>query len=149
MNLLEKIEAGMKESLKSGDKDRSGTLKMLKSDMMYEKAKTGKDITEEQMDEVIKRAAKRRKESIREYEAAGRQDLADKEAVELKIIEEFMPQQMSPEEISAVIDKILGGAGEVTQKDFGKLMGTASKELKGKADGALIKEILQKKLGGK
>jgi len=149
MNLLERIEAGMKESLKSGDKDRSGTLKMLKSDMMYEKAKTGQDISEEQMQEAVMRAAKKRKESIREYEAAGRKDLADKEAIELKIIEEFMPKQMGYEEIENAVDKILSTAGEVSQKDFGRLMGMASKELKGKADGSIIKEIMQKKLEGK
>jgi len=149
VNLLEKIEAGMKESLKSGDKERSGTLKTLKSDMMYEKAKTGQDISDVQMEEVIMRAAKKRKESIREYEAAGRQDLADREAAELKIIEEFMPKQMSREEIESAVDKILSSAEEVSQKAFGKLMGAASKELKGKADGAVIKEILQKKLEGK
>jgi len=149
MNLLEKIEIGMKEALKSGDKDRSGTLKMLKSDMMYEKAKTGQDITEEQMQEVVMRGAKRRKESIREYTAAGRDDLAAQEAVELKIIEEFLPEQMSNDDVEKVVDKILNSAGEVSQKDFGKLMGMAAKELKGKADGAIIKEILQKKLEGK
>ena len=149
MNLLERIEAGMKESMKSGDKDRSNTLRMLKSDMMYEKAKTGQDISEEQMQEAVMRAAKKRKESIKEYEAAGRKDLADKEAIELKIIEEFMPAQMSREEIEKAVDKILCSAGEVSQKDFGKLMGTASKELKGKADGAVIREILQKKIDGK
>ena len=149
MNLLERIEAGMKESLKSGDKDRSGTLKMLKSDMMYEKAKTGQDLTEEQMLDSVSRGAKKRKESIREYEAGGRLDLAEKEAIELKIIEEFLPVQMSIEEIEKTVDKILSSAGEISQKDFGKLMGMASKELKGKADGAIIKEILQKKLDGK
>lgn len=149
MNLLERIEAGMKESLKSGDKDRSETLKMLKSDMMYEKGKTGQDLTDEQMQEAVMRGAKKRKESIREYEAAGRQDLADKEAIELKIIEEFLPAQMSHDEIEKAVDKILSAAGEVSQKDFGRIMGMASKELKGKADGAIIKEIVQKKLEGK
>lgn len=149
MSLLQKIEADMKESLKSGNKERSGTLKMLKSDMMYEKAKTGQDITDEQALDVIKRAAKRRKESIREFDAAGRNDLSAVEAGELKIIEEYLPEQLGPEEIAKVLDKILSEAGEVTQKDFGRIMGFASKELKGKADGAVIKDILQGKLGGK
>lgn len=149
MSLLQRIEADMKEALKSGDKERSGTLKMLKSDMMYEKAKTGKDISEDQALEVINRAAKRRKESIREYEAAGRKDLADIEAFELKIIEEYLPEQMSLEEIEKAVDKILAGAGEVTQKDFGRLMGMAARELKGRADGAVIREVLQRKLDGK
>jgi uncharacterized protein YqeY len=149
MNLLERIESGMKEALKSGDKDRSGTLKMLKSDMMYEKGKTGQDLTDEQMQESVMRQAKKRKESIREYDAAGRNDLSDQEAVELKIIEEFLPAQMSHEEIEKAVDKILNSAGEVSQKDFGKIMGMASRELKGKADGAIIKEIVQKRLEGK
>ena len=65
MNLLERIEAGMKESLKSGDKDRLETLKMLKSDMMYEKGKTGQDLTDEQMQESVMRASKKRKESMK------------------------------------------------------------------------------------
>lgn len=149
MSLLQKIETDMKESLKSGDKVRSGTLKMLKSDMMYEKAKTGQDITDDQALDVIKRAAKRRKESIREFEAAGRNDLVEVEAGELKIIEEYLPEQLGADEIEKVVDRILSGAGEVTQKDFGRIMGMAAKELKGKADGALIKEILQKKMDGK
>lgn len=149
MSILQKIETEMKEALKSGNKERSGTLKMLKSDMMYEKAKTGQDLTDEQALEVIKRAAKRRKESIREFEAAGRNDLVEVEAGELKIIEEYLPEQLGAEEIGKVVDRILAGAGEVTQKDFGRIMGMAAKELKGKADGALIKEILQGRMGGK
>lgn len=149
MNLLEKIESGMKESMKSGDKLRSDTLKMLKSDMMYEKAKTGQDISDAQMDEVVKRAAKRRKESIKEYEAAGRKDLADKEAAELKIIEEFMPEQMSGDQILAVVERIISEAGTVAEKEMGKVMGLVMKELKGKADGNIVRQIMQQKLGGK
>ena len=149
MSLLQEIENGMKEALKSGDRERSGTLKMLKSDMMYEKAKTGQDITDEQALDVIKRAAKRRKESIREFEAAGRKDLVAVEAGELKIIEEFLPEQAGPEEIGKVVDRILADAGEVTRKDFGRIMGMAVKELKGQADGSLIKEIVQESLDGK
>ena len=149
MSILQKIEADMKESLKSGDKVRSGTLKMLKSDMMYEKAKTGQDITDEQALEVITRAAKRRKESIREFGAAGRKDLVDVESGELKIIEEYLPEQLGAEDIEKVVDRILAGAGEVSQKDFGRIMGIAAKELKGKADGAVIREILQMKMDRK
>jgi len=147
MNLAQKIDEEMRNAMKAGDRERAGTLKMLKSDITYEKAKTGEEPGDEQVLDVIKRAAKRRKEAIKEYEAAGRSDLAAAEAAELKIIEEYLPEQMSEEQIGAALDKILSEAGEVSQKMFGKLMGIASKELKGKADGAVIKEILQKKLG--
>lgn len=149
MNLSQKIDEDMRNAMKSGDKDRSGTLKMLKSDITYEKAKTGEEPTDGQVLDVINRAAKRRKEAIKEYEAAGRTDLAAAEASELKIIEEYLPEQMSEEQISAALDKILAEAGEVSQKMFGRLMGIASKELKGKADGAAIKDMLQKKLEGR
>lgn len=149
MNLLQKIETGMKESMKSGDRLRSDTLKMLKSDMMYEKAKTGQDISEAQMDEVVKRAAKRRRESIKEYEAAGRKDLAGKEAAELRIIEEFMPAQMSEDQILAVVERIISETGASSEKDTGRVMGLVMKELKGKADGNVVRQIMQKKLGGK
>ncbi|HOK92113.1 MAG TPA: GatB/YqeY domain-containing protein [Spirochaetota bacterium] len=149
MTLAAKIEEDMRNAMKSGDSERAGTLKMLKSDLMYEKAKTGIELNDDQILDVIKRAAKKRKEAIKEYENAGRNDLADKEKIELKIIEEYLPEQMSEEEISKVLDRIIAEAGEVSQKMFGKLMGIASKELKGKADGNIIKEILQKKLEGK
>jgi len=147
MSLSQKIDEDMRNAMKTGDKERTGTLKMLKSDITYEKAKTGEDPTDEQVLDVINRAAKKRKEAVKEYEAAGRSDLAAAEAAELKIIEEYLPEQMSEDQISAALDKILAEAGEVNQKMFGKLMGMASKELKGKADGAVIKDILQKKLG--
>ena len=149
MSLSQIIDEDMRNAMKSGDKERAGTLKMLKSDITYEKAKTGEEPTDEQVLDVIKRAAKKRKEAAKEYEAAGRADLAATEAAEFKIIEEYLLEQMTEEQISAALDKILAEAGEVNQKMFGKLMGLASKELKGKADGAVIKEILQKKLEGR
>jgi uncharacterized protein YqeY len=149
MSLSQKIDEDMRNAMKSGDKERAGTLKMLKSDITYEKAKTGEEPTDEQVLDVIKRTAKKRKEAAKEYEAAGRADLAATEAAELKIIEEYLPEQMTEEQISAALDKILAEAGEVNQKMFGKLMGLASKELKGKADGTVIKDILQKKLEGR
>ena len=149
MSLSQKIDEDMRNAMKTGDKVRSGTLKMLKSDITYEKARTGEEPDDEQVLDVIKRAAKKRKEAVKEYEAAGRADLAAVEAAELKIIEEYLPEQMTEEQISAALDKILAEAGEVNQKMFGRLMGIASKELKGKADGAIIKDILQKKLEGR
>lgn len=149
MSLSQKIDEDMRNAMKTGDKVRSGTLKMLKSDITYEKARTGEEPDDEQVLDVIKRAAKKRKEAVKEYEAAGRADLASVEAAELKIIEEYLPEQMTEEQISAALDKILAEAGEVNQKMFGRLMGIASKELKGKADGAIIKDILQKKLEGR
>ncbi|HOO73643.1 MAG TPA: GatB/YqeY domain-containing protein [Spirochaetota bacterium] len=146
MNLLKKIESDLKDAIKSSDTVRSGTLKMLKSDIMYEKAKKGGDLDDEKILEVIARAAKKRRESIEEFTKAGRKDLADTESSELVIVESYLPEQLSRDEVEKIIDAKLAELGEVTQKDFGKVMGPLMKELKGKTDGAVVKEILTQKL---
>lgn len=149
MNLIEKIEAELKTAMKNGDTLRAETLKMLKSDLTYEKAKTGKDLGEHQILEVLSRAAKRRREAISEFKKGNRPDLAEKEAKELAIVEEFLPAQMSEEEIAAAIEAKLAAMGSYTQKDAGRIMGELMKELKGKADGTVVKNLLTKRLGGK
>ncbi len=146
MSILEKIETDFREALKGRDTLKAETLKMLKTDLMYEKARTGEDLDEEKMIEVISRAAKKRKEASNEYRKGNREDLAKNEEDELAIIETYLPEQLSEKEIEGVLDGILGEMGEVTQKDFGRVMGTAMKELKGKADGVLVKKILTAKI---
>ncbi|MBN2158658.1 MAG: GatB/YqeY domain-containing protein [Spirochaetes bacterium] len=149
MNLLEKIDADMKSAIKSGDSVRAGTLKMLKSDLAYEKGKTDKDFTDAQALEVVTRAAKRRRESIKEFQKGNRQDLVERETAELAIVEEYLPAQMSEDEIDRFISDKLTALGEVTQKDLGRVMGEIMKELKGKADGGIVKAILSKKMENK
>jgi uncharacterized protein YqeY len=83
---------------------------------------------------------------MEEYRRAGRDDLADKEAAELAIIQEFLPEMLSEAEVEKIIDQTIAAMGGVTKKDFGKVMGAAMKELKGRADGAVVKDILNRKL---
>jgi uncharacterized protein YqeY len=146
MNLLEKIESDLKSAMKAGATMRAETLKMLKADMMYEKAKTGQDISEEVMLELVGRSAKRRRESIKEFQKGNRQDLVDAETAELAVVEEYLPRQMSEEEIEKHVADKLAAAGEISQKEFGRFMGEIMKELKGKADGGIVKAILSKKI---
>jgi uncharacterized protein len=146
MNMLEKIEANLKNSIKTGDGVRAQTLKMLKSDLSYESKKTGKELTDEQMLEVVSRSAKRRRDSIKEFQKGGRQDLVDDETRELAIVEEYLPKQLSEEEIEKHITDKLAALGEISQKDMGRVMGEIMKELKGKADGSVVKTILSKKI---
>ncbi|HOT47212.1 MAG TPA: GatB/YqeY domain-containing protein [Spirochaetota bacterium] len=146
MNLLEKIDTDLKTAMKSGDSIRTETLKMLKSDFAYEKGKTGKDLTDEQLIEVVSRSAKRRRESIKEFQKGNRQDLVDNETRQLAVVEEYLPKQMTEEEIDKYISNKVAALGTVTQKEIGKLMGELMKELKGKADGGAVKAILSKKI---
>lgn len=146
MTILATIESDLKDAIKSKNELLSSTLRMLKSDIMYEKTKGAEDLTDEKIIEVLTRSAKRRKEAITEYEKAGRNDLADKEKKELEIIMKYLPQQMSESEIVSYIDKIIASMGTVTKNDMGKVMGQVMKDLKGKADGQRVKQIVQNKL---
>jgi uncharacterized protein YqeY len=149
MSLLEKIENDIKTALKSGDELTKNTLRMVKTDIMTEKAKTGKDLNDEQTLEVIGRAAKKRKEAMAEFEKAAREDLASKERSELAIIEQYLPKQLSEDEISKVIDERLAANPSVTQKEMGRFMGEIMKDLKGRADGTIVRKILTSRLEGK
>ena len=118
MELLKKIENDMKDALKSDNKIVSSTLRMLKSDIMYEKTKGSKDLTDEKVLEIVTRAAKKRKESINEYEKASRNDLAEKEKQELEVIKKYLPEQLSEEDISKYIDEKLEELGDVSKSNF-------------------------------
>lgn len=146
MGLLQTIENDLHESMKKKDEEIVKTLRMLKSDIMYEKTKGTADLAEDKVLEVVARACKKRKEAIQEFEKAGRNDLAAVEKTELAIIERYLPQQMGEEEIQAVIDSKIAEFGEVTSKDFGRVMGALMKDLKGRVDGALLKSLLTRKI---
>lgn len=149
MKLLEKIEADLKNAIKTSDTVRAETLKMLKSDIAYEKGKTSKELTDEQLLEVVSRSAKRRRDSIKEFQKGNRQDLVDNETKELSIVEEYLPKQMSESEIEQHIVSKLASIGEVSSQNMGRIMGEIMKELKGKADGGVVKSILSKKIENK
>ena len=149
MSILETIEQEMRTALKEGNEVKKTTLRMVKADLLTEKAKTGKDLTDDQSLEVIARCAKKRKEAIEEFSKAGREDLASREREELTFIEHYLPKQLSEAEITAAIDAKLAALGEVTQKGMGKVMGEIMKDLKGRADGTVVRKILSAKLEGK
>ena len=108
MTLLETIETDMRAALREGNEVKKDTLRMVKAELMNEKAKTGKDLAPEVMQDVVARCAKKRKESIVEFRKAGRDDLADKEAAELVFIEGYLPKQMTEEEVAAHIKALAG-----------------------------------------
>ncbi len=97
--------------------------------------------------QVLITSAKMRKESIEEFDKAGRKDLADKERAELEIIQEYLPKQISREEVVKVVSDLAAQLDSKTQADFGKLMGAAMKELRGKVDGKIVQEVVKEKLG--
>ncbi len=146
MSLLQRIESDLHDAIKSKDDIVLRTLRMLKSDIMYEKTKGEGDLPEEKVLEIVTRASKKRKEAIVEFDKAGRDDLSEREKEELLVIEKYLPEQLGEEDASAIIDRIIRDMGEVSKKDFGKVMGPVMKELKGKIDGGIVKRLLTEKL---
>jgi uncharacterized protein len=149
MDFREKINEDLKASMKSGDKTRLETIRSIRALILeFEKSGSGKEFTEEEGLRILTAAAKKRKESIEQFRNANRNDLADKEETELKIIEEYLPKQLTPEEILEEVKKIALEVGAKAKEDFPKVMPVASKALKGKADGKVIREIVEKLLSG-
>lgn len=147
MHFNEKINDDMKNAMKSGDKVRLETLRMLRAQILeFEKSGSGREMNDDDTLKILLSAVKKRKESIDLYEKAGRSELAEKEKKEIEIISEYLPKQMSAEEASKIIDTIIKETGATSSKDFAKVMPLVMKELKGKMDGKSINEIVKQKL---
>ncbi len=149
MNLREKINQELKDAMRSGDKLRLETIRSIRALILeFEKSGSGKELNDEESIKILTGAAKKRKEAAEQYRAANRSDLAEKEDSELKIIEKFLPPQLTKEEILDEVKKIASEIDAKTKDDFSKLMPAASKALKGKADGKVVRDIVEKLLSG-
>ena len=142
MSLKQNIESEIKSAMIAKDKTRLSALRAIKSLILLEETKSGAkaEITEEDELKILTKAAKQRKDSAEIYEQQGRADLLEVEMAELAIIQEFLPKALTEEEITAAIQAIIVQTGASSPKDMGRVMGVASKELAGKADGKMIAE---------
>jgi uncharacterized protein YqeY len=148
MNLIERINQDLKTAMKSGDKLRTETIRSIRALILeFQKSGTGKELNEEEEVKLLMGAAKRRKDSIEQYRNGHREDLAVKEEKELEILQEYLPKQMNEEEIRTEVEKIAKQVGAVTKEDFPKLMPAVMKELKGKADGKIVRSAVENYLG--
>ncbi len=148
MNLRDKINEDLKFAMKAGDKLRLETVRSIRALILeFEKSGTGKELNNEEEIKLLSSAAKKRKDSIEQYTNAGRKDLADKEEKELNIIQEYLPRQLSEDEILLEVKNIALEIGANSKEDFPKLMPQAMKMLKGKADGKTVKLVVEKFLG--
>ncbi len=150
MTLKEQIGADIKSAMKAKDKIRLETVRSIKKVIIEKEVELrGKGIdslTPEDEIKLLVQQAKQRRDSIDQYLKAGRDDLADQEKSELAIIQTYLPEQISAEELDKIVTDIIAKVGATTAKDFGKVMGSAMKELKGKADGKQIQELVKAKL---
>lgn len=149
MNLKDKINEDLKSALKEKNKIKLETIRSIRA-LILEHEKSGKDTSLTADDEIriLSGAAKKRKESIDQFEAAGRIELAEKEKAELAIINTYLPKPLTKEEILDEVKKIAKEVGADSKQDFPKVMPKAVQALKGKADGKVIKEIVEQVLSG-
>jgi len=149
MTLKEKITSDLKEAMKAGDALRRDTLRLVDSAIKnseIEKKKREEGLSDEEVLEVLGRAVKQRQDSVRQFEAGGRPDLAESEKAELEIIMPYLPAQLSQAEIEVVVAEILATSENPTLADLGKIMGQVMARLKGKADGNVVREIVKSQL---
>ncbi len=150
MNLEQQIMAEMKEAMKAKNEATLRGLRAIKAEII--KAKTepgaGGEIDEATEQKFLQKMMKQRRDSLEIFEKQGRTDLAAKEKEEMAVIEKFLPKQLSEAEIKDAVSKIITATGAASAADMGKVMGVASKELAGKADGKTISGIVKELLAG-
>lgn len=144
MNLETTINDELKNAIKQSDKLRMETLRSLRATIIeFNKSGIGREMNDDDELKILQSAAKKRRDAIELYEKAGRTELSDKEKAELVIITEFLPKQLSEEDVKTIITKVISETGATGFKDMGKVMGATMKELKGKADGNLVQTLVK------
>ena len=147
MSLELTINEAIKNAMREKDKVALDSLRAVKSQILLLKTEAkGADVSAEQEIAILQRMMKQRKDSYEQFVAQNRNDLAEVELAQMKVIEQFLPAQLSPEELETEIKKIITEVGAESLKDLGKVMGTASKTLAGKSDGKSISEMVKKLL---
>ena len=148
MSLQKEIMNKMKAAMKSKDALALQALRAVKSAFLLAKTETGagEDLSEEQEMKIIQKQVKQRKDSAAIFIEQGRQDLADPELAEIAVLEQFLPEALTEEEIEGVVINTIGELGASGMKDMGKVMGIVSKELSGQADGKVISVLVKKHL---
>jgi uncharacterized protein YqeY len=144
---MDKMKADMKAAMKSKEKEKLGTIRMLLSSLKNAEIDAGGELSEDDIIGVLSTEAKKRREAAQAYRDGDRDELADKEEAELAVVEEYLPKQLSDDEIAELVDEVIAQTGASTKADMGKVMGPMMGKVKGRADGSKVKDIVLSKLG--
>mgnify|MGYP001486924686 CR=1 FL=1 len=148
MSLLERLNQDMKEAMKNKDKLRLNVIRMIKASLQNEALKLGKDkLTEDEELTILNREVKQRKDSLQEFENAGRTDLVEQVKQELVYVQEYLPEQLSQEELQQLVKEVISEVGATSKADIGKVMALIMPKVKGRADGALVNKLVRTELG--
>jgi uncharacterized protein len=145
--IADRLSAQIKDAIKAGDRVRLQTLRLLATSVRNREVELRRDLTEEDLVEVATREVKRRKEAAEAYERGGRADRAEQERAEQSVLEEFLPEQASEDEVRAAIEEALTATGASGPGDLGKVMGQVMGKLKGRVDGGEVNRLARERLG--
>jgi len=146
MALKDRIEADLKAAMKDKDAPRLSVVRMLKSAIKYREIEVMKALDDAAVEAVVASEIKRRRDSVEQYRAGSREDLASKEEAEIAVLQGYLPQQLSAEEVAAKVDAAIAKAGAKGPKDMGAVMKLLMPEVQGRADGKVVSELVKQKL---
>ena len=144
--MLDQLQEELKIAMKAGEKAKMMGLRNIIGKIKAAQIDKGETLTDEESSKILKTAAKQLKESIDQYQKGGRDDLAEKEAFELTLLEKYLPEQLSEEQIRQIVKNIVKNTGSGSMQDMGKVMGATMQELAGSADGIIVQKIVQEEL---
>ncbi|CAH1204322.1 MULTISPECIES: GatB/YqeY domain-containing protein [Paenibacillus] len=147
MSLSDRLNEDMKQAMKSQDKFKLSVIRMVRSTIKNSEIDLKRPLDDNEVLDVLTREIKQRKDSLQEFSKAGRDDLADNLKAELVILAEYMPQQLSEEEVKAIVQQTIQQIGASSKADMGKVMTALMPQVKGRADGKLINQLVQQLLG--
>jgi len=147
VSLTEELTTDLKDAMKARDKLKVSTIRMLMADLKNDSIAKKGELTEAEELTVLARQAKRRQESIEAFRGAGRDELADKEAAELRIIELYLPKQLGADEVEEMAREVIAAVGATSKKDMGQVMGQLMPRLKGRFPGKEVRPIVERLLG--
>ncbi len=149
MGLKEQLDQDMKAAMRERAQLKLDTIRMLKSAIKYREIELMKPLDDGGIQAVIATEVKRRRDSVEQYKAGNRQDLADKEDAEIVILQAYQPQQLTPDEVRAKVDAAVKAVGAQGPKDMGAVMKALLPEVQGRADGKVVSELVKARLSGK
>ncbi len=146
-SLKQRITDDMKSAMRAGDKDRLGTIRLMLAAIKQVEVDTRKELDDTAVLAILDKMVKQRRESIAQYEKAGRDELAAREQAEIEIIQTYLPEQLSEAEIDSLIDAAIDETGASSLRDMGKVMGKLKPQLQGRADMGAVSAIIKQRLG--
>ena len=146
MSVMEQLNHDMKQAMKDKSVLKLSVIRMVKATIKNEEIKLGRDLSDDEVLTILTRELKQRRDSLHEFEKAGREDLATKTRDELDIILAYMPAQLSEDEIRQIVREAVAAFGATSKKEMGKVMGAIMPKVKGKADGNLVQQIVSEEL---